>query len=202
MKIHKPSYNAESRVYTCMIGNGFRLTVLKEDGVVHPDAKELTKGMMDGLIDEIINSTKGWFSTPLTQIWLSSRIQFDFDEIPAGFEGSVEYEANQLIISKDTFLFRFATTRKEAEKIVISFERDADVADVADVAVAAVATDEIPVSNDNPLGIGPTRRMLEKEVVRKARRKAARALFTAERLTQEYLEKYEDTDWDSGSGDE
>jgi hypothetical protein len=169
--------------------------VLKEDGVVHPDAKELTKDLMDGLIHEIIHSTKGWFSTPLTQIWLSSRIQFEFDEIPADFEGSVEYEANQLIISKEVFLFRFATTRKEAEKIVISFEGD-------NVAEEKSAIDEIPVSNDNPLGIGPTRRMLEKEVVQKARRKAARALFTAERLSQEYLEKYDDTDWDSGSGDE
>jgi hypothetical protein len=49
----------------------------------------------------------------------------------------------------------------------------------------------------DPMSIGPTRRILQKHAVMKARARAARALFKAEALTQDYIRQYgEDTDWE------
>ena len=53
------------------------------------------------------------------------------------------------------------------------------------------------------IGIGPTRQQLDKKKVMRAREKAARALFQAERLTQEYCAVYgEDTDWEEEDEEE
>ena len=191
MKILKPSYNSTTKVYTCELVDGFRLSVSKDDGVVSPPLDELTGSLLKDLIPIIIDSTKGWFSTPLTQEWLIKRVKFDIPIDPMSapdFEGSVEYVASQLIISKEVFLFQCSVAQvKAAEKIVISFEDDKN----------SVKEEDLPISKEEVIGIGPTRRILQKEFVMKARIKAARALFNAERLSQEFLEEYGDTDWES-----
>ena len=193
MKILKPSYNQTTKVYTCEIADGFRLTVSKEGGVVEPSLEELTKGLYDPVIDLIIKGTKGWFSKPLTEECLQTRVKFDvpIGEIEAEFEGTVDFQAARLVISKDVFLFQcLVVAKKEAEKVVISFEEEAAVPEPAP---------EPDLIQGEPMGIGPTRRILQKETVMKARNKAARALFTAEHMTQEFVEEFGDTDWDEDS---
>jgi hypothetical protein len=89
-----------------------------------------------------------------------------------------------LTISKEVFLLKFEIiAQKEDEKICIKFDEE-----------------ELPFQQVEAIAIGPTRRQIQKKNVLKARGKAARSLFTAERLTQAYCEEFgEDTDWE---GDE
>jgi hypothetical protein len=199
MKILKPSYDSSTKVYTCEIADGFRLTVSKEDGVVKPAVEDLTRGdLYDGVIDTLIKGTKGWFSKPLTQDWLQTRVKFDIPigEVEAEFEWTVDFQVSRLIISKEVFLFQCPIVRKqEAEKVVISFEE----AEQAEAAQAEAGPAEPELVQGEAVGIGPTRRILQKEVVMKARNKAARALFSAERMTQEFVEEFGDTDWEDES---
>jgi len=169
MKIHKPSYDSLARLYTCELTDGFRLSVNK-DG----DITNLYKAdeIVTSLLHPIIEGTAGWFSKPLTSDWLKSRIRLDVPtgEIPADFEGIVEYEAKRLVISKEEFVFRCNVREmKKAEKVIIEFQEE-----------------ELPV-----------RHALQKSDVLKARARAARALFKAEALTQEYIRIHGgDTDWE------
>jgi len=161
--------------------------VSKEDGVIRGVDE---KALVNGVIDTLIDSTKGWFSTPLTREWLETRVKFDiptdaFSE--PDFEGSVEYQADSLVISKEVFLFQcVAINVRKAEKVVISFEDVSE--DVEDA--------DLPLTTDDVIGIGPTRRTIQKDVVMNARNKAARALFAAESLTHAFLEEYGETDWE------
>jgi hypothetical protein len=201
MKINKPSYNPGLKLYTCELTDGFRLSFNKEEGVITQlsDSESLIQSLLQPLID----GTKGWFTKPLVKEWLQPRISFDTptSEIPADFEGIADYQATKLIISKDSFVFQCSILElKPVEKVIIDFKEEAVDAVGAVEAVEAFeeAKEEIPLVESTPLGIGPTRRILQKEVVMKARAKAARALFKAERLTLEYSQLYgEDTDWEN-----
>jgi hypothetical protein len=177
MKIHKPSYDSVQRIYTCDLADGFRLSITREDGVLSESYDKDT--LINSLLEPIIEGTKGWFSKPLTTAWLKPRIRFDLPtgEIPTNFEGVAEFITNKLLISKEDFTFCFVIANlTNAEKVVIEFK------------------DEEPAA----------RRVLEKADVLKARRRAARALFKAEILTQEYLRNRgtEDTDWEEDDEDE
>ena len=187
MKIHKPTYNGATRVYTCELSDGFRLSVQKDiaDAVCAP---AITEALLDSLTQTLINSTNGWFSKPLTAAWLRPKILVDMplSEIPADFDGTIEFAAKLLILSKDEFRFHCPIyTLTPAEKVVIAFDEPEP-------------EPEISVEDNEPLGIGPTRRILHKARVMKERAKAARALFKAERLTQEYIQVFgaEGTDWE------
>jgi len=175
MKILKPSYDSSARLYTCELSDGFRLSVNK-DG-------ELTKlynndDTVASLLHPVIDGTAGWFSKPLTPDWLKSRIRLDLPtgDIPADFEGTVEYEAKRLVISKEEFVFICKVREmKKAEKVVIEFQEE-----------------ELPF-----------RRVLQKSDVLKARARAAKALFKAEALTQEYIRIHGgDTDWEDEEDEE
>jgi hypothetical protein len=70
-----------------------------------------------------------------------------------------------------------------------------------------IQDEEIPMGAEEEegevIGIGPTRQQLDKQKVMRVREKAARALFHAERLTQEYCTAYgEDTDWEEEDEEE
>lgn len=177
MKIHRPSYDSSLRIYTCDLSDGFRLSVTKEEGTL---SETFNKDVVvDGLLQPMIDGTKGWFSKPLTAEWLKPRIRFEIPtgDIPSEFEGSAEFITNKLLISKEEFTFRFALANlKNAEKVVIEFKEEDSTA----------------------------RRVLQKADVLKARARAARALFKAEALTQEYLRLRgtEDTDWEEEDDEE
>jgi len=134
----------------------------------------------------IVVATRGWFSKALTEEFLTDKIQVTIptSALAEGFEGSVEWQMVSLTISKEVFLLTFdLISQKEDEKICIKFEEE-----------------EPPLEQTEAIAIGPTRQQIQKKNVLKARAKAARSLFTAERLTQAYCEEFgEDTDWE---GDE
>ena len=194
MKIHKPAYNATDKVYTCKLSDGFRLSIQKdkEDAVSAP---AITDTFLDPLTQTLIDSTNGWFSKPITTQWLRSRIVIHtpLEEIPTDFDGTIEFVAKHLTLTKDEFRFHCVILKiTPAEKVVIVFDEPEKVE------VVESSIPEASVESNEPLGIGPTRRILHKARVMKERAKAARALFRAERLTQEYIQLYsaEGTDWE------
>jgi hypothetical protein len=171
MKIEKPSYNASTRLYTCQLTDGFRLKTSYENGM--PKELYKTDDVIESLIQPIIKGTAGWFTKPLSPEWLKPRIRLSIPtgDVPSEFEGAVDFVADKLVISKDEFVFVMAMGEiTHAEKVVIEFQEE-----------------ELPAKPP-----------LQKSDVLKAREKAAKALFRAEMLTQEYirLRGGEDTDWE------
>ena len=186
MKLGKPVYDSAAKLYNCTVVNGVRFTVRREEGRFVNDLNSFVDKNM--LADSIVTLTAGWFTKPLTHDYLISRLQTDFPtQIAESFEGELEYELQGLTISKDVFLLRYImVSSKEDEKICIQFDEAVEE-----------NIDKIPLTQKEVMGIGPTRQHIVKQKVLKARSKAARALFLAERLTQEYYEEFgEDTDWE------
>ena len=187
MKLHKPTYNAAEKQYLSKVEDGIRLTSEQEGGVLRPTVEEMKQAIVPSLIPSMVDSTKGWFTKPLTQEWLQTRCELELPTPDVQFEGKVVWELQEVIITKDKFRFLFVIVEQvEAEQVVIQLEEP-----VVEEEEAAPA-----------MALDPTRRVFAKQKVLKARAKAARALFKAERLTQEYMEMFgEDTDWeDEDSG--
>lgn len=189
MKFTKPVYDARLRVYTCDITDGFRFCVRRESGSFVKDFSEFID--TNERISHILKATQGWFSKPLTEEFLKGKIQYDIPtkDIPESFEGSVEWQAKSLVISKESFMFVCdVVAREEDDKVSLDFPEEPIIP----------AEDTIPLDgSDEVVAIGPTRRQVQKNEVKRARAKAARALFHAERLTQEYYNSYGDaTDWE------
>jgi len=120
---------------------------------------------------------------------LKGKIEYDIPtNVPETFEGLIEWQIQRLIISKEQFLFVCGVAQTvEDEKVSLEFPEEP---------APKEPEEEIPLHEEAPLGIGPTRRNLEKEKVLSARTKAARALFHAERLTQEFYQNFGETDWE------
>jgi hypothetical protein len=189
MKFTKPSYDAKQRIYTCDVTDGFRFSVRRESASFVKDPASCIDS--DERIAHLIKSTQGWFSKPLTEEFLKEKIHYDIPtSFTETFEGLVEWQIQRLVISKEQFLFVCAVTKTvEDEKVSLEFPEEPEPAPVQ-------PEEEIPLHEEAPLGIGPTRRSLEKEKVLSARTKAARALFHAERLTQEFYQNFGETDWE------
>lgn len=181
-------------MYNCNVQDGIRRITVKEADSEIP----LPEVENSEFIEWLITSTKGWFTKPITEEWLTPRLSQvrETTGVLPSFEGTIEWIVAWVSITKDKFCIHWKVNSvKEAPKVVIEFEEEkAEIESVADV----------PEEEGETLGIGPTRRVLHKSKVLKARAKAARALFKAERMTQEYIQLYgEDTDWeDEDSGNE
>jgi len=204
MKFTKPAYDAKARIYTCDITDGFRLCVRREGGAFVKEFSEYID--TNERIKHLIHATQGWFSKPLTEDFLSGKIRYDIPtaDIPPTFEGSVEWQAKKLLISKESFLFICAIVALvEDEKLSLDFPDDEHEQQLQEKETSL--DEEIPMGAEEQevIGIGPTRQQLDKKKVMRAREKAARALFHAERLTQEYCAVYgEDTDWEEEDEEE
>jgi hypothetical protein len=187
MKFAKPSYDAKKRIYSCDITDGFRFSARRESGSFIKTPESCIDS--DERIAHLIKSTQGWFSKPLTEEFLKGKIRYDIPtSVPETFEGLVEWQMQRLIISKDEFLFVCVITQSvEDEKVSLEFPEEP---------APKEPEEDIPLHEEAPLGIGPTRRSLEKEKVLSARAKAARALFHAERLTQDFYQAFGETDWE------
>jgi hypothetical protein len=196
MKIFKPKYDASQKVYLCELGGEkprFEINYDLERPLNTADPAETAKEVYTTPLKYyLLRETKGWFTKPLTDDWLSTRICHDVpaSDVSPEWEGSIRWTIQDLIITKDKFLFRWMIDAKqEKEKVVIQLEDDEKEEEVPD--------DGVPMAPLDPMSIGPTRRILQKHAVMKARTRAARALFKAEALTQEYIRQYgEDTDWE------
>lgn len=196
MKIFKPKYDSAQKVYCCELGGEKPRFEIQYDLERPQNTKNPTdiakEQYTSPLKHYLLRETKGWFTKPLTDEWLSTRISH---EVPASdvspeWEGTVCWTIQDLIITKEKFLFRWVIEAKqEKEKVIIQLEDDEKEGEVDE--------DEVPMAHLDPMSIGPTRRILQKHTVMKARARAARALFKAEALTQEYIREFgEDTDWE------
>ena len=89
--------------------------------------------------------------------------------------------------------------------VTIDFEGDEAAAVAAEVAAAEAVPPEAPPPEPTAATHPDQERRLQKQRVMKARLRAARALFMAERLTQDYIEEFcgdEDTEWEDESDSE
>jgi hypothetical protein len=202
MKFTKPAYDAKARIYTCDITDGFRLCVRREGGAFLKEFSDCID--TNERVKHLIHATQGWFSKPLTEDFLNGKIRYDIPtaDITPTFEGSVEWQAKKLVISKESFLFICSIVALvEDEKLSLDFPDD----EQQQLHQETSLDEEIPMGAEDQevIGIGPTRQQLDKKKVMRAREKAARALFHAERLTQEYCTVYgEDTDWEEEDEEE
>jgi len=198
MKFVRPTYNAKEKVYLSDIQDGFRFSAECEAAVFTPTIENI-KTQLTQLVPTIITLTQGWFSKPLTQEWLSPRLTYSIEDVPTDFEGSVIWEAKRLTISKDLFTVHFIVFEmKKAERVIIDFQEEAP----SDREALECQGDDIPISDKEVIGIGPTRQMIHKKSVTAARSRAARALFKAESMMQEYSKLYGETDWETDSDSE
>ena len=197
MKFGKPHYDAQQKVFVSEIKEGFRCEAELEDAEFKPPITSFLVTLRDSLTQDVLRQTNGWFSKPLTEDWLRSKIELDIPtDILNGFEGSVCWQAKRLTISKEKFIFHFEIDEtREAEKVMIDLleQSSTQPLEVEDLPLTSTGGGQL-------VGVGPTRRRLMKEAVMEARAKAGRALFKAERLTVEYSQLYgEDTDWEEDS---
>ena len=185
MKFGKPTYLADKKIYTSEISDGFRCESLFENKSFTPALESFQETLKPSLTHIVITATKGWFSKGLTEQWLSERIflQFPNNDL-SDFEGTLVWQATTLVISKEQFIFHMSLIEKrEVEKILIEFP------------------EEIPPEKPIRQNSSIPREDLKRKVL-KAREIAGRALFKAERLTQEYCDAYGDeTDWEESDTD-
>lgn len=181
MKFTKPTYLAKDQVYLSAVSDGITLE-RKFEGSISSISLEVQE--INTIVPVILEGTKGWFSKPLLEEWLRPRLAYDIPASDLGteFEGTARWQWTTLKIFKDKFLLCFTLTDKvKEEKVCISFEEE----------------EVEEEKKETPISPSLTRRQHAKEIVMKARNRAARALFKAERLTQDYIASYgEDTDWE------
>lgn len=194
MKFAKPTYDASKKVYGSDIHEGPRYESHKDDATTYtPPLTSVPLILGVDFPNQIVLTTKSWFSKPLTVEWLTPRIQHKLQDVAEDFEGMCTWQMQKLTISKEVFLFEWnLVNQKPDEKVLIQLEEDQPVEELREV-------DEIPPGEvaQEAMQVGPTRRMLHKREVLRARDRAARCLFKAERMTQEYCALYgEDTDWE------
>ena len=193
MIIGKPRYDAAKKLYECSISDGIQLRTEIESGVYRPTLTQL-ESETPALVSLLLEKTNGWFKKPLTRAGLENATKMSLEAIPAGFEGCIVWTAHRLVISKEVFLVEFAVSeRVAAEPIHIDFSEPEPAPEPE--------PEPVPV----PQPPEPPSRESVKEHVLEARRRAARALFRAERMTQDYIQKFcpdgEETDWEDEDSD-
>jgi hypothetical protein len=198
MRLSKSRYDSVKKVYESTISEGLRFTSEVESGRV----LEETLQILPTLSEFILKGTVGWFTKPITEAWLAGKVQITLEATPADFEGKVTWAAQRLVISKDVFMVEFGIVESiAAPPITIDFGEEPAPA-AAPVPTAEVAVVPAPAEAAAP---EPSPRELQKAKVMKARLRAARALFIAERMTQDYVQEFcldEDTDWEESDDDD
>ena len=207
MKFGKPIYLADQRSYKSEITDGFRYETSLENNSFSPTRETFVTTIKPSLIQTVVQNTKGWFSKPLTEAWLTDRIEilFPIQDLSQEFEGTLIWEAKELVISKDKFTFgTVLIEKKETPKVMIDFpeidfQDEKKQSDPSRISQTCLKCSKV----------GTVRRRDQltreefKQLVRDERERAGRALFRAERLTQEYCQLYGDeTDWEESDEDE
>jgi hypothetical protein len=185
MKLGKPTYAKESQVYVCECRDvsAFRVESAIEGGKWSVPLDGHLAKTREQMISLLLVETTGWFSKPLTKEWLHSRLRYTIPtgDIPSDFEGMCAWTLDKLLISKESFVCEFVLAEKVATALPLIDLHEDEVVDS-------------PGSGTS--GSSPTREG-KKEIVLRARRRAAMALLKAERLMQAYADEFgEDTDWE------
>jgi hypothetical protein len=194
LKLNRPVQDKEKFIYISEISFSSIFTI--QSPVLKESLAEVEENLKEKIIPILLTETKSWFSKPIQEKYLRDRLflTIPLESLPAqDFEGTSTWRFYRLEISKERFtIIAQLQDVKEVEKICL--EDDEDEMD---------EIEEFPFTQagNEPIGIGPTRRQLLKEKVMRERSKAAKALFRAERLTQDYYAKYGDTDWEDSDDD-
>ncbi len=196
MKFSKPVYDSTHKIYASDITEGLRYETRRESGTLAPTLEELQTQAILALIPIVLESTKTWFSKPITEEWLKTRLKhtIQMPELEADFEGKITWQVVKLSISKESFVFSWACVETKADEKI-----DFETPEAQAPAEPLEEITDIPAQTTSAevVGVGPTRRALFKKEVLALRARAARLLYKAETLTQEYCELYgEDTDWE------
>jgi hypothetical protein len=191
LNLTRPIFNKEKNLYVSEISFSSVFSIpspVSEEGV-----SKIIDTFKDQIISFLLMETKSWFSKPIQERFLRDRLNFfiPMNTLPADFDGTSTWRFHRLEFAKDKFtLIAEVQDIHESEKICLDDEDELN------------EIDDLPFTQANePIGIGPTRRQLVKEKVMKERAKAAKALFRAERMTQQYYAKYGDTDWEDSDED-
>jgi hypothetical protein len=183
MKFLRAEFDRVINAYVSIVENG--ILIKRDVKGEFPFTTLLTAEEKQHIIPQILLGTKGWFSKPLTSEWLSNKLEVNIpaDSVEEGFFGSTEWRLSKIEIKKLAFVLHFTVVKKvEDPKINLDFELPAPP--------SSAPTDT------------PTRRKEQKEYVMKVRERAARLLFKAESLTQQYCDIYgDDTDWEDEASD-
>ena len=199
MRLSKPRYDSTKKVYESAILDGLRLTTEVDAG--QPLPATLQTECIPSLTECILKQTVGWFTKPITEAWLVGKIHVSLGAIPADFDGRITWAAQRLLISKDVFIVEFTIVESvPTPPVTIDFgeEEPASVAPPAAVAKAVAAPVAVALAAA-VISESLTLRQIQKEKVMKSRLRAARALFIAERMSQDYVQEFcldEDTDWE------
>lgn len=179
-------YNADTRQYRADVLESVEFVGDVLEGKLESPLPEVASFLTD-----TIQSTKGWFRKPLTEDWLATRLRLAIptETIPADFSGQIRWVLEALFITPDSFTYIYKVVEYLPNEVIDLF------------------LPEVPVLVEAAEAESPTEiRRKHKARVLAARNRAARALFRAERMTQEYSAAYGDhTDWedeDDASGDE
>ena len=200
MRLNKPVYNGDKKVWTCDIKEAGDLQYTSD---VYGEPSSFTKTpasffdeTLPTCVTSILSQTQGWFSKPLTEEWLIQKLTYSIptDTIPNGFDGRVEYTPVRLHIYKEAFVVEYKLTdTKENEKVCINFHEDEESKPLEVEAKEATALEANAEAKEEQEKI----RHEMKQKVLQARQRAARALFKAEELMHTFVEKYGmDTDWE------
>ena len=196
MRLSKPRYDSTKKVYESAIVDGLRLTA--EVDADHPLPATLQTECIPSLTECVLKQTVGWFTKPITEAWLVGKVRVSLDAIPADFDGRITWVAQRLLISKDVFMVEFTIVESvPTPPVAIDFGEEEPVAVAPPAAAVVPAAPTATESLEDP-------RQIQKAKVMKARLRAARALFTAERMTQDYIQEFcleEDTDWEESDGE-
>ncbi len=183
----RAEFNRTTNSYDSIVNDG--IVLIRNSP---PFTQDLTSDEEKEIITEIVNGTKGWFSKPLTTDWLQGKLQLNIpvEQLGQDFEGSVKWKLERIEIRKLVFILHFGLFEKQ-EAPKINLELDFELP-------APLTPSPTPIAKE----FQTTRRKQQKEYVSAVREKAARLLFKAERLTQEYCQTYgEDTDWEDEISD-
>jgi hypothetical protein len=199
MKFGKATYDSQKKMYISEITEGIRFCIECHSGQYNPTFESIHQheNIQKIIVPAILDQTKGWFTKALQKEWLIPRLSITIptNDIPETFDGTVTIETKVLMITKDKFTVVYQIIDKKAsEKIEL---------DIAEKEILEETTISSNSGEQEPLQVGPTRRMLHKQFVMVLRNKAAKILYRAEQETQHYCEIYgEDTDWEDDESDE
>lgn len=198
MKFQPPKFYGDRKLYISDIQDGdeFEQRVESTDSFTVPQSslESRFESQKDSIVQALLEGTKGWFSKPLTQQWLRSKCKIKLQTfgselpIPAGKAGTLRWKITQLEITKDTFSLLWNVVEVLPDPIIELEEEEPEPAEGEAAQGLSLYSSED--------------RVAQKEKVLQARRRAARALYKAERLIQEYCAIWgEDTDWEDEDSD-
>lgn len=171
-------------------------------GWQHPPLTEIQARFdlnKESYITQLLEGTRGWFSKPLTAQWLRSksnvRVAFPPGTPPPlapNRSGTIQWKMMKLEITKDAFTLCWSVGEVLPDPVIELEEEEP----------AGPPPAGLGGGQDSLLELTGGDRKAQKERVLAARRRAARALYKAERLIQEYCAIWgEDTDWEDEDSD-